>query len=58
MPMLFAFGGATEVEDDVDGAPLQVLFAAATALNNSPLLPRLFTFDNNESSLSVECGPL
>ena len=60
MPMVFAaFGGATEVEDDVDGVPLRVLFAAATTLNNPPLLPRLFTFDgDDESSLSVECGPL
>lgn len=36
------------------------MFAAATALNNPPLLPRLFTFDDDddEGSLSVKCGPL
>jgi hypothetical protein len=37
-----------------------VLFAAATALSNNPLPPRLFTFDNDddEDSPSFECGTL
>jgi hypothetical protein len=58
--MLFAFGGPTEVEDDADGVPRRVLFAAATALSNSPLLPRLFTFadDDDPGPLSVDWVPL
>ena len=63
IPMLFAFGGATEVEDDIDGVPHRVLLAAATALSNSPLFPRLFTFDDDDDDPgpnppSVDCGPL
>jgi hypothetical protein len=50
--------------DNVDGVPRQVLFAAATALNNNPLLPRLSTFDDDDPSPyppSADCdvfGPL
>jgi hypothetical protein len=61
--MLFPFGGATEVEDDVDGVPRRVLLAAATALSNNPLLPRLLTFDDDDDDPgpdppSIDCGPL
>lgn len=56
--MLFPFGGAAEVEDDVDGVPRRVLFAAATARSNNPLLPRLFTFDDDPGAdpPSANCG--
>jgi hypothetical protein len=58
----FILIGTAEVEDDVDGALRRVLFAAATALNNNPLLPRLFPFDDDDDPsphpLSADCGPL
>jgi len=57
----FILIGTAEVEDDVEGVPRRVLFAAATALNNSPLLPRLFPFDDDDDPspdpLSADCGP-
>jgi len=44
------------------GVPHRLLFAAATALNNNSLLPRLFPFDDDEDPSpdppSVDCGPL
>ena len=58
--MMFRFGGATEVEDDVDGVLRRVLFAAAISLSNNPLLPHLFAFadDDDASPLSVDWAPL
>ena len=58
--MLFVFGGPMEVEDDINGVPHRVLFTAAAALSDSPLLPCLFIFDddNEPGPLSVDWVPL
>ena len=57
--MLFPFGAAREVNNDDDRVPRRVLFAAATALNNNPPLPCLFTDDDDDPGPgppSVDCG--
>ena len=60
IPMPFALGGLTEVNDDINGLPHRVMLAAGTALSNNLLLARLLTFDDDPGpdSPSVDCAPL
>lgn len=60
IPMPFALGRPTEVNDDVDGLPHRVLLAAGTALSNNLLLAHLLTFDDDPGPdpPSVNCAPL